>query len=212
MRVAVYTAMSGDYDNVEPPQFVDEEFDYFFFTDNKRLEVPRPYKKIVRNWDLDRGDKKEKLLIPKEIRDNYDYCVWHDASMVQLASLKLPIEHLTRGWGIPIHKTRNCITEELDAVAYYKKENLDLVNRQVQYYINSGMPLKYGIWEAGFMIRDLNDKNVLNMCENWWGELKTYSLRDQLSLPYVFWKEKYLPNMLPKSSMRGVYFKVNEHK
>jgi len=212
MKVAVYTAMSGDYDDVQPPQYVDEEFDYYFFTDNKRLEVPRPYKKVVRDWDIERGDKKEKTAIPKEFIGEYDYCVWHDASMVQLSSLKLLIKNLTKGWAVPSHKTRGCITEELDAVAYYRKAPLDLINRQVQYYLNSGLPVNYGLWECGFIIRNLNNPKVLEMSNQWWWECSDLSMRDQLSLPYVFWKNDYKPNVMPKSSFRGVYFRVNQHK
>lgn len=212
MKVAVYTAMTGDYDNVQPPHYVDEEFDYYFLTDNKNLEVPRPYTKIVRDWSEPRGDKLEKILIPKEIRDNYDYCIWHDASMIQLSSLSWLIRDMNKGWAIPVHKSRSCITEELQAVAYYKKENLDKVNAQVQRYLNNEMPLGYGVWEAGLMIRDCKDQKVLDICHHWWEEYLIGSMRDQLSLPYVFWMFDFKPNMIPRSATRGVYYTIQQHK
>jgi len=212
MKVAVYTAMSGDYDNVKPPLHIDEDFDYYFFTDNKHLEVPRPYKKVVRDWDMKRGDKLEKILIPKEIRGNYDVCVWHDASMYQTTSLKWLVEKMDRGFAIPTHKTRDCVTQELDAISYYKKADLGIVNRQVQSYLNEGFPVNFGLWEAGFMIRELNNRHVETVCNAWWNEVASKSMRDQLSLPYVFYKNNFKPNYIPRSAIRGVYFRVQQHK
>lgn len=212
LEVAVYTAMCGDYDNINAPLFADEGYDYYFFTDNRSLEVPRPYKKVLVCESSDRWDKRHKIVVPNSLREKYKFVVWHDASMRQVGTLRRVVEGMSRGMAIPMHKTRNCITEELPAVAYYKKAPLDLINKQVQHYINDGLPIGLGLWEAGLIVREVGSEQVNKVCEDWLKEVNQWSLRDQISLPYVLWKNGYLPDMLPISSMRGVYFEMSAHK
>ena len=41
------------------------------------------------------------------------------------------------------------------------------------------------------IFRQNNDKEVIRIMEDWWYMVNNYSKRDQLSLMYVFWQNKF---------------------
>jgi hypothetical protein len=53
------------------------------------------------------------------------------------------------------------------------------------------MPAEFGLWGCGIMIRKTNHPNVQQIETAWWDEINSTTPRDQLSLPYILWKNDY---------------------
>ena len=54
-----------------------------------------------------------------------------------------------------------------------------------------GYPHDNGLVISGVLFRRHNEKDVIKVMEDWWHEIKYHSHICQLSLPYVFWKNKF---------------------
>jgi len=205
MKVAVLTAMVGEYDNIQTPKYQDKEFDYYFFTNTSTYI--KGYKRIDISSD-GRLDKRVKIL-PFEYLSGYDAFIWHDANMTQVSSLKPLLNSVDKDMGFLNHPSRKCITQELEAIAYYKKAPVEKVARQVQSYLSEGMPIGNGLWECGVSVRK-NTPQVQEFCKGWYKELDR-SLRDQLSFAYMVWKSGMDINWLHTCTYRGREFVMNPH-
>lgn len=69
---------------------------------------------------------------------------------------------------------------------------VEILNREYKEK-RMGMPEKYGLLEANVIAVDLRNRNAKAIFTMWWEELKkSGSGRDQLSLPFVLWREGFL--------------------
>lgn len=93
------------------------------------------------------------------------------------------------------HPERQCICEELAAcILQTCANNRDMIN-QVSDYLKEGYPLNYGLYECGCIMRLHNDMAIKSLMSKWENEVLKYSVRDQLSFPYVCWKYGVLPDI-----------------
>ena len=99
--------------------------------------------------------------------------------------------------GVHLHSTgMTCIYEAAKAVLAANKAPKDMVQLQMITYKNEGYPANRGLFENGVLIRQHNDKQCIKLMEEWWTQLKTFTVRDQLSLNYVIWKNKINKNQI----------------
>lgn len=207
MRVAVITSMTGDYDNLTNPEYQDEDFDYYFFTDgDSTLEG---YTSVKTEQDYPRLDKLVK--IQPYLFLNHDVFIWHDANMHQVASLKPLLASVDKPMAFLNHPSRNCVVEEIEAIAAFKRGNVEEVCRQVQEYLSEGMPPQFGLWECGVNIK-FNTPEVREFTHEWFNNMDKGSYRDQLSFAYTMWKNPIDINWLHTSTYRGREFKLSPHK
>ncbi|MDE6285032.1 MAG: DUF616 domain-containing protein, partial [Bacilli bacterium] len=64
-------------------------------------------------------------------------------------------------------------------------------------------------------IRQHNNPNIIKIDCIWWNIYQQFSNRDQLSLFYVFWKLKFVPELifsptLNSHNLKGITFKVHK--
>ena len=51
---------------------------------------------------------------------------------------------------------------------------------------------KFGLFECTIIVTDLHNNKGIELLDKWWNEfIKSESMRDQISLPYVIWKNGY---------------------
>lgn len=65
----------------------------------------------------------------------------------------------------------------------------EIIIEQIDNYRNEGMPIEFGYYNCGFIVRR-NNLITQEFCEKWWAEICRYSTRDQLSFAYCLWKMK----------------------
>lgn len=208
-RLTVFTTVLGYTDPLhEPPK--GSKADFVCFTDQKIKST---------RWRIVRLDKQEKpKRLSKQIKAlshlylNTEWSLWIDCCFDCL----IPPESLI-GCGEFVtfkHKERDNVYAESREVIRLKKAQEETVERQMLVYENSGFNTKRallnGLSNNGAVLRKHTDK-VLAINESWSDELSTHSLRDQLSLDYVFWKHNYIPTRWPGTVDNNPYFRFNHY-
>lgn len=197
-RIVVYTAITGNYDELKEPIFIDKNIDYVCFTNNRNIKS--------NNWNIEYiNDKKmDNMHLAKKIKifpnlfvKEYETSIWIDGKFEIKNDLRKYIEMYEKDKPILCfpHFARDCIYEEMAACIYLKKGIKEAILRQAFQYFSEGYPLDNGLYEMGCIVRNHNDELVIKLMKNWWKEIITYSYRDQISFPYVCWKNHFLPDI-----------------
>ena len=192
-RIVVYTAIFGDYDELEPPLFND--VDHICFTDQRLLKVPgwqiRQVQELPAGSSQDdhvRLSRRLKLL-PQKCLPEYQIWIWQDANLqIKRHPTDLVAEYLKcTDLATFQHDRRGCIYQEAIACVAGAKDSTDKIYRQVRRYEGERYPSGNGlIWSA--MVIRRNTPAVRAFNEVWWAELAKGSRRDQLSFNYVAWR------------------------
>ena len=78
----------------------------------------------------------------------------------------------------------NGSVEATDMVAY--------THTEINKYREEGFPKAFGLYECNVIVCDLNNKNSETITTSWWDNfLNSESYRDQITLPYVVWKNGF---------------------
>lgn len=196
-KIAVYTCITGNYDKVEDPLIGEKACDYFLFTNNDKLKsnfwkikkIPNNIIKLENNAKINRYIK----MHPRELFPNYDYAIYIDGNVKIISTISHMVEKINDKTGLAIHRhcERNCIYDEINACRAYNKGKYAMLKKQGNRYKKEGFPKEYGMLECNMLISDLKNKNSQKVFDEWWNEyLKSESMRDQIALPYVLWKNK----------------------
>jgi hypothetical protein len=214
MRIAIYTAIFGDYDELKPqPRFPNT--DYICFSD-----TPKPNHGM---WNVvgvkppegehPRITAKRIKTCPHQFLGEYDLTLWIDGSIVINTShfLQLALGALSK-WGISCmrHPVGNCIySEALGCVHMEKYQGLPILE-QVESYRQAGYPTENGLAACGIIGRDMRRQEVAVIGEQWLAENLRWTYQDQLSFPYVLWKNGYWYDQMPFHYLdRSVFFLVD---
>lgn len=220
-KIAIYTCIVGGYDKLNEPTIINENIDYFVFTDHSissetwvEKSIPKKVLEFNNNTLINRYLK----FHPKELFPEYDYVGYVDGN-VQVISDVTPLFKYTQnrtGFAFHSHSLRNSIYDEIEVLKIFKRGVPTKLDQQVEKYRKEGFPQNYGLPEATIILSDLSNIHLVDLFEQWWQEfLDSESFRDQISLPYVLWKNNIrvkevalLGNNLRYSSK----FKVAIHK
>lgn len=220
-KIVIYTCITGKYDNVLEPYYIDEKCDYILFTDQdinsavyKVLDIPENIKELENNILINRYIK----MHPHELfGQDYDYAIYIDGNIQQISNLSSFVNKINEDIGISMHKhsMRNCIYDEGKVLKIYKKGNSEFIKKQLIEYEKEGFPTKYGMVEASVIVTDLNNNMSKEILNDWWNEfLSKESMRDQLSLPYILWKKDIKIDeltMLGNNVYKNPKFRIVKH-
>lgn len=211
----IYTCLTGDYDNLPTHEYINNEYDYVCFTDNKNLLSLENYgawkiKPLVFD-ELDnvRNNRWHKTH-PHILFPEYEWSVYVDSNIsIKSDWLFTEIEGKKSNIIIPIHFERNCIFSELDAVLEAGKENFENVQKMRDFLEKESFPREYGLNENNVIYRKHNNIDIIQIMEEWWGFISNYTKRDQLSLSYVLWKHNIRPIDISIHNLRNLINDVN---
>lgn len=197
-KIVVYTCITGNYDGLKAPLFQAEDITYVCFTNNREI------KSSV--WNMEYIDRKDadNVLLARQIKTSphilfpeYETSVWVDGKFEIKEDLRKYIE--IYGGKKPIlcfpHHVRRCIYDEAAACLMYGKGEKSDIIKQISHYYAAGYPFDNGLYESGCIVRKHNHDMVKEMMTEWKTEIINYSIRDQLSLPYIFWKFGFVPDI-----------------
>jgi GT2 family glycosyltransferase len=194
-RVAVYTALTGGYEESIIHERLAPEVDYIFFSDAPADDRgfwdirPIPYKseRAVRR-------ARHVKTNPHAYLSGYDIAVWIDANVIIRGDILKYVQLAIDDPDTPIfgiaHPHRNCIYEEAKAVVAAKKDDAGIVERQIARYRSEGYPTRQGLIETNLLVVNLTHPLSRRIFDEWWQEIDLGSHRDQLSLNFVLWKVK----------------------
>lgn len=213
-KAVIYTGIFGHYDVLLPPLYRDEGVDYICYTDDKSLKSSDWEIRYVQceqeNMALE--VRKYKCL-PHRFLPEYDISVWIDANIQIQSSILSYIEKNMQNTGMLFfpHYQRNCIYEEGSINILLHRENTGKIIEQMYEYYSEKYPEHNGLFCGNFIVREHNRPTIATIMEAWYAELLKHSLRDQLSLPYVLWKNKMKPDICWGYVNDNKYVKVYEH-
>lgn len=210
-RYVVYTAIFGDYDQLLAPDFVDPEVDYVCFTDRPRNDLGLWQLRPVPFWHQDPTRVARYVKThPHQLLPEYEFAIWLDANIVLKTGVRKYLDALS-GAGASLalvpHPQRNCFYEEAQACVHRRKDDREVIEKQVAHYRGQGLPQDTGLYETGFMIARLADAQVGAMFADWWAQIERFSRRDQLGLAWAMHgRELEVVDLLP----RGVSVREDE--
>ena len=194
-KIAVYTSIFGNYDPLIEPLYHSEKCDYYAITDQdipensiwNKLDVGS----IPGFEDMD-GYHKSKFckMMPHILFPQYEYSIWVDGN-IQIAADMVPLvdrldeEHIMGMFQNPLH---DCIYTEARFNICQNNASIEKIRNQMSAYKAEGFPEKFGLREFSVIVRRHNDEECIQMMQDWWKQVNTYTMRDQLSFPYVLWK------------------------
>ena len=222
LKGIIYTTIFGGYDNpIE--QNLPEGWDWRCFSEKDSLPL---------YTDNTRNAKRFKILPHRYLQD-YEYSIFVDGNVKVIGNIdELVNKYLSNRNAAfydhnqgPVYDKRNCIYEEAKAIKWLyeinqspnkvPKDNLDIIQRQMDKYKDIGFPKNLGLVYGGVILRRHNEKDCIKVMEDWWTEIKHGSERDLLSFNYAAWKNKFKFNHIDGDARESKYFpreKHNKHK
>lgn len=192
-KVVVYTAISGHYDCLKEPHYIDDGIDYICFTDDEELEsetwMMAPFPEAFQDSTLQ--TRYVKILAHRFLSD-YDISIWIDANIVIQDDIKALIQNCLGSNDIAMfehpqhHET---IAKEVEVCISLAKEQPDKLLAQQELYYSLGFTDSDHPIPASYVIfRRHNHQYLALAMEDWWLNVLTYSKRDQVSFPFITWK------------------------
>jgi hypothetical protein len=177
----IYTALFSNYEELKEPRVITPGWKYICYTDQDlksdtwnivKVDVIGDPQKQARYYKLTQWTK-------------WEQSIWVDASFIIDTDLNQWWEkNFDKGFSAPKHPLRNCVyIEALDCIIS-KRGNKQEVQAQSEEYKRLGVPAKNGVIQSGLLMRE-NKPEVIELCEEWWRELSTHSIRDQIAFAKV---------------------------
>jgi hypothetical protein len=186
---------------VHPDQTIKTDFMNFTlpheeFGENPRLQAK--YYKVVPHRLLGNGMQ-------------YDYTIWIDGS-IQIESAHFAeymVSQAKDSWAMFKHPWRDCIYDEI-AEAHNMKKYLDQpMLEQGDAYIEDGMPSHWGMPACTIICRNARNLQVMALGELWWREILKWGIKDQVSFPYVLYKNNSYVNICDKPLFNNGMFTIH---
>jgi len=202
-KIAVYSAVFGEYDTLLLPKHLNEDVDYICFTDRPRQTYgvwqirtsPYYHPDPVR---IARFIKTH----PHQLLSDYDYVIWIDGNVSINCDIHKYIDMLRdeeTGVGMIPHPLRENFTEEVEACKHLAKDDPKLIDTQASYYLENGIDKYAGLYETNVMVIRPKDQNVATLFTAWWREIEKFSRRDQLALAWTLTQHPMkVTHILPK--------------
>lgn len=214
-RIAVYTVITGGYDELRAPDYVDEQCDYYCITDNQNL-MSDFWQMIYITDDMHLGSCKLQRYVkvhPWIYFPEYQYTLYLDGKMTITKSL---LEYITLfSNDSPLlafkHPDRDCSYEEGQECIRLKKDIPESILHQLEAYQREGLPSHYGMIDSAVLFRKHHDPDLQRHHAVWWEEIKNRSRRDQLSFGYACWKTKFQYDVCPLDIYNNRYFECKPH-
>ncbi len=207
----VYTVITGNYDDLMKPRFINDNWDYICFTDSEDLKSD--FWKIKRIEDQDLDFTRKYKALPHIYLSQYDYSLYIDGNFIIKGDIEDYINKYSQNNPILclIHPDRDCIYDEAEICIKIKKDSPERIENQITKYQSQEYPSHNGLIAGGILYRKHNDPVVIKVMEDWWDEIKSNSFRDQLSFNYVCWKNGLKYDQCDLSCWGNEYFEYKYH-
>lgn len=222
MHKVIYTSLFGDYDDLEDPEIINNDWDYICFSNHLKQSDFKVWKiKTLDkgNWSNVEASRFPKLC-PHEVLKEYEYSIYIDSNILIKSDFlyKRAIElgsNEDNLISIPKHPTRSCLYKESEMLKYRGKDKGESIDKQIQFIKQAGFPEMFGLFENNIIWRKHLHPKIKTIGSEWWKLFMEYSKRDQLGLVYCLWKyEVNCIPLMPKSiadHRKSNHFEFSEH-
>lgn len=212
-KKCVYTILIGEYEKLnEQPVAQDSNIDFFCFTEDNSIKS-ETWKIIhvdpIFPYDTIRSARTIKIAPHRFLSPEFSSSLYIDNSI----KLKAVPEEIFTDFSLEEydlhllqHSFREKVFDEFEEVLRINYDKPNLIIEQLNAYSMIAPSLfdEKPIW-TGFMLRNHNKLDVINMMEDWLAQVMRYSRRDQLSINYVICKHKPKINLLDLDNHSTIY-------
>lgn len=213
--IVAYTCITGDYDGLQEPLCEGKNIEYVCFTNNHDIKSKKWNIEYVSDDQInDMYLAKKYKFFPNEIFQEYELSVWIDGKFLIKNDLYSYILKYKKDMPMICfpHFERNCIYEEAAECIRCRKGDRIKILQQCSDYFREGYPINNGLYEMGCIVREHNNPLVIKLMEDWWQQIQKYSHRDQISFPYVCWKNHFTPDICDLPIGSNPWLEVKDHK
>ena len=211
MALTVYTSVFGDTDPLYDSP-ITSAVRFLCLTDNPRLKS--------RTWEMvyvgpvERPNRHSRVV--KALSHQYTdtpWSLWMDCNF----TLKVdPMSLIGLGEFVNFrHPDRDNLKAEAAEIVRVGKAKAATVAQQLQAYVQDGFivdqPLPCGLCNNSVVLRQ-HTPAVCRLNELWHEQHQHYSLRDQLCLDYVMWKQGFTPQRFPGHYRGNPYFTYHKSR
>lgn len=144
-----------------------------------------------------------KTCIHKFVPDA-DYWLWIDSNCLIKRDPRDLLKYVEScDIAVMPHPERSNIIEEAQTIFKWKNDQSKNLQFQIDEYYKEGY-IPSSLYETKVLLRR-NTEKIRKFNELWWDNLKNYSIRDQISFPYVAWKTKTFINTFPGNNSLSEY-------
>lgn len=215
-KIAIYTSIIGEIDNLIEPDFDIPGCDLILFTNRKDIQSD-VYD--VRYWpdiyENERLSSRAPKLLPHFFLSDYEYSMWIDGRVVlrneQLADF---IKHAVseKPWAVYSHPERDDLFEEAKLCKEIGKDSAEKIDKQIYRYKSEGYDNQEELVANTVIIRKHMNSDVAQFNEKWWLEIQNESIRDQLSFPYLAWKHKLEYEIIDGNIRKNKFLRILRYK
>lgn len=189
-RIAVYSCLSGGYEQSIPLIDNDDSIDKFLIVDNADAAVPDGYTKILSNYINPEPVRTARFAKthPHIWFKDYDYVFWIDSNIHFVGDLRNYTEKMKLAdadCGFIIHPVRDTFLEESSILSAFRVVDHELATQQVSRYLEDPKVLSDPLFETNFLVSRPKSQTVQKFMGAWWSELNRFTHRDQLSVNYA---------------------------
>jgi hypothetical protein len=212
MRLAVYTAIAGNYDPLrEHPQV--DGVDWIAFTDRPDDADRTDWqwrKLVIGPGDGPRQRAKWYKINSHVAMPEYDRTLWVDGSL-QLHDPDFIAMTLQSDapWTLFPHPDRDCVYDEAVASRGLQKYNGCPIEEQVAHYRSIHHPEHWGLWCMTLMARNHRQPTTAPIEQRLWDEVDRWPTNDQIALPVVFREMTYRPAEIEGDFWHNRWFSHN---
>lgn len=210
----VYTASFGGLDDVRAPAPQPNPMRFVCFVSD---DSERPGWETIKVTSLPTDSRRASRAIkvfPHLLFPDHSTSIWVDASARIVGDVSLFPDYVSDESPIAVmpHAERHDVYEEERICQLLAKDDRKLMSGQVSRYRKEGLPKKSGLIQSGLIVRAHNSPACKRFMTAWWTEIEEWSVRDQLSFPYVAWKLGFNLALLPRSFASEPHLYFSEHR
>jgi len=213
-KTVVYTSIINNYDVLVDPKIVSPNVDYICFTDTNNHSTDVWETRLVKDHDLTPSELNRKIkILAHEYLDEYDYSLYVDGNVQIIGDITDLIDRYQKfDFAAPTHFLRDCVYEEGEALIDAGIGNVKQIRRQIARYQKQGLPENVGLSANSTLFRWHTRSRVQSLMKSWWEEFQQSSGRDQLSLPYVAWRENSDYKFIHEGPrLESQYYRLHPH-
>lgn len=209
MRLAAVCAIYGGYDLIPPvPEGVD---DAVLVTD---VPVRSGWRNVVEPSDAHPRLAAKRAKARPDLYTDCDASLWMDGSIhVRDGSFARHVRELLGRTELVLTdhpETRRCLYDEAEHCQDWPKYADEPLREQTQHYRDEGMPAGFGLWAAGCIARS-HTAAMKDLGDAWLREMERWSIQDQVSLPYVLWRDGISFMTFGIDQLDNTYFDLVPH-
>lgn len=209
MRVALISSVYGAYDPVRPVG--DWGFDDAVLVTDGPVQADGWRVHVEPSKDAPRLAAKRAKMLPWMFTD-CDAAVWIDASIeiTDGPGLRKAVEPLLAQrdlWVWQHPEGRTDIRQEGPVCWDWPKYRDYPIRQQIAHYESEGLPVGWGLFACGVIAWRFTDA-AKRFGNQWLDEQYRWSIQDQISLPFLLWREGFRFGTFPAHQYQNPWFRI----